>query len=135
MAVQAPTEEGQRPVSDSQSNQSLPRAEVLRRKADFARVARRGRRVPGPNLCLTAAESTTDAPGRRIAFLLGRGISSAVDRNLLKRRLREVYRLNKNWFPAGFDYTVRASATAAGLSCSSLSAEVHTLARRFAGAR
>jgi len=130
MAVTAPTErKGQRPVPECEPDRSLPRSEVLRRKADLERVNRRGCRVSGPALSLAAARSSV--PGRRVAFLLVRGTRRAVDRNRIKRRLREVYRLNKHWFPAGFDYCIRAKSDAAGVSSAALASELRALAERL----
>jgi ribonuclease P protein component len=70
-------------------------------------------------------------PDRRIAILLARGIRSAVRRNRLKRRLREVYRLHKDWFPAGNDYSLRALPDAAELRFRHLEQHVRRLSERI----
>lgn len=116
--------------------EELKRYEILRRQADFQRIRQTGRRVSGPVLFLHCAPQpdapaqTTDAalPERRVAFLLNRGIRTAVARNRLKRRLREVYRRNKDWFPKGHDYLLSASPRAAGLDNRQLAVAVERLA-------
>ncbi len=68
---------------------------------------------------------------RRIAILLPRGIKGAVRRNRLKRRLRGVYRLHKDWFPAGNDYSLRALPDAAELRFRHLEQHVRRLCERI----
>jgi len=91
--------------------ESLARTEILRRRRDVARVRRVGTKTGTRFLSLRCApnpDSPTDNPAaadpppRRVAFLLPRGVGNAVARNRLKRRLREVYRRNKEWFPTGY---------------------------------
>jgi ribonuclease P protein component len=67
---------------------------------------------------------------RRIAFLLGRGFGCAVERNRLKRRLRETYRRNKDWFPAGYDYILSPTPAGSGLPVARLEAETRKLTSR-----
>ncbi|MEO0079160.1 MAG: ribonuclease P protein component [candidate division WOR-3 bacterium] len=115
--------------------ENLRRSEILRRKRDLDRVMRLGRKVSGVNLHLRyISQPETDRSGaippRRIAFLLTREVRGAVARNRLKRRLREIYRRNKDWFPAGFDYLLLARGQAANLSFAALSDETEMLARR-----
>lgn len=70
-------------------------------------------------------------PTRRVAFLLNHRIKGAVIRNRLKRRLREIFRRNKEWFPSGFDYVIKAGANAAELNFHRLAEELHSLAERI----
>jgi ribonuclease P protein component len=109
--------------------ETLARAEILRRKRDVSRVRRLGAKTGTRFLSLRCApnpESPTDntpasvpAP-RRVAILLPRGIGNAVERNRLKRRLREIYRRNRDWFPAGQDCIIRPGTAAGKLSFAEL---------------
>jgi len=120
--------------------ESLARAEILRRRRDVVRVKRLGAKTGTRFLSLRCApnpDSPTDnpassvAPTRRVAFLLPRGVGNAVERNLLKRRLREIYRRNKDWFPAGYDCLVQPTVAAGRLSFAELLEQVRSAAARM----
>lgn len=116
--------------------ETLGRAEILRRKRDMDRVMRRGTRIAGPALYLRFApreaepDDNRTAPARRIAFLLARRTGNAVARNRLKRRLREAYRRNKEWFPVGFDYLLHVTPAAARLDYPGLLVHTRELAMK-----
>ncbi len=106
----------------------------------MARVRRLGAKAGTRFLSLRFApnpDSPTDnpdqsaTPTRRVAFLLPRGVGNAVARNHLKRRLREIYRRNKHWFPAGCDCLVQPTVAAAKLSFAELLEETHLAAARI----
>jgi len=106
--------------------ETLKRSEVLRHRADVNRVMS-GRRIGGAALYVRFSPRppdpvapTTAAATRRIAFLIPRGVRGAVSRNRLKRRLREIYRRNKDWFPPRCDCALQVSPQAARLAFSEL---------------
>jgi len=69
-------------------------------------------------------------PDSRVAFLLPSRAGNAVERNRLKRRLREIYRRNKDWFPAGCDSLIQPTVAAARLSFVELLEETRQVAAR-----
>ena len=122
--------------------ESLARSEILRRRRDVSRVRRLGAKTGTRFLslrCAPQADSPTDnsgpsdLPPRRVAFLLPRAVGNAVARNRLKRRLREIYRRNKDWFPVGFDYLVQPTAAAGRLSFAELLEQTRQTAARILG--
>jgi ribonuclease P protein component len=79
----------------------FPRSARLLRHADFERVYKLGRRHFSASLtafyllrpATEAARSATSGP--RIGFTVGRALGGAVQRNRMKRRLREAVRLSR----------------------------------------
>jgi ribonuclease P protein component len=66
--------------------------ERLKRRAEFLRVAGKGRKAPMPGLVLQALARGDDGPAR-IGFTVTRKVGNAVVRNRARRRLKEAARL------------------------------------------
>ena len=64
----------------------------LKQRADFLRVAARGRKTPMPGLVLQALRREDDAPAR-LGFTVTKKVGNAVVRNRTRRRLKEAARL------------------------------------------
>ncbi len=64
----------------------------LKRRAEFLRVASKGRKAPSPGLVLQALLRADDAPVR-LGFTVTKKVGNAVVRNRTRRRLREAARL------------------------------------------
>ena len=86
----------------------FPRSARLLRHADFERVYKLGRRHFSTSMTVfywqrpqtaPAGETSAGASGPRIGFTVGRALGGAVQRNRMKRRLREAVRLTR--LPAG----------------------------------
>lgn len=67
--------------------------ETLKKSRDFDRVFRQGRSVVGPEMVLYVLRRPR--PPRRVAFCVSKKLGTAVVRNRMRRRLREVYRRNR----------------------------------------
>jgi ribonuclease P protein component len=87
---------------------TFPRSARLLRHADFERVYKLGRRHFSASMTVfywqrpeagSAAAKAPAASGLRIGFTVGRALGGAVQRNRMKRRLREAVRLTRP--PAG----------------------------------
>lgn len=75
---------------------------MLKDFRDFQRVYRQGRSVANRYLILYWLEN--DGQGRRFGFSLSKKLGKAVRRNKLRRRLKEICRLNLPWFSDNCDY-------------------------------
>ena len=77
------------------------RAQRLRRRGDFQRVFARRHRAGDRNLLIYARNN--DLPHARLGVMVSRKLGRAVTRNLLKRRIREAFRLNQHDLPQDLD--------------------------------
>ena len=79
--------------------------ERLKRRADF-RAAAAGARVPGSAFVLQARRRA-DEGAVRVGFTVSRQVGKAVERNRVRRRLREIVRLaDAGKLQAGHDYVL-----------------------------
>lgn len=82
---------------------SIPR---LKRRKDFL-ATQKGRRLRGPYFLLEAIERSDEEDTVRVGFTVTRKQGNAVERNRIRRRLKEAVRLNAALpFPAGHDYVL-----------------------------
>jgi ribonuclease P protein component len=115
----------------------------LSKSADFERVYRKGRSVASRHLVLYAFPRDADNAGSeagdqqaRLGVSVGRKVGGAVERNRVKRRIRETFWSLAEELPAGHDFVVVARPSALGLiedqGSSGLRADLSELAGRLA---
>lgn len=74
-------------------SQSFPKSARLLKRADFLRVYEHGRRHFGPHMTIFYLDSSTNRHPR-IGFTVSRALGKSVERNRIRRRVREAVRLN-----------------------------------------
>ena len=128
----------------------LPQQSRMRRAEDFRRVLRTGRRAGGSVLaghlllpvgpdCAagTPGEVLSGSPAK-VGFVVSRAVGSAVVRNRVKRRLRELMRGRLASLPRGCLLVLRAHPAAASARQADLAADldlvIGRLLRRQVGA-
>jgi ribonuclease P protein component len=83
--------------------------ERLHNKSDFTRVFVEGRRFHKEGVTMWAFRRPSGAAQKpRLGLAIPKAYGRAVDRNRLKRLLREVFRLNKYRLPEGVDLVFSA---------------------------
>lgn len=91
----------------------LPVGKRVRQKKDFSKIQRYGRRFAADNLQLQCLENRQDET--RIGIIVGTKFSKkAVERNALKRKLREIFRQELKNIKAGADIIVSVRGKASG---------------------
>lgn len=117
--AEAPSREGSQAAHSvmARSAGAGPRAGRgrLSRSADFDRVFRTGRSHAGPDLVLYVFPRGDEAPSR-LGLSVSRKVGGAVERNRVKRLLREAFALESARLPSGTDAVVVARPGAGGLA-------------------
>jgi len=106
--------ESNRGVNRGSSKVAFPRSARLLRHADFERVYKLGQRHFSSLLTVfylaqQGAIAGTKVPatlGLRVGFTVGRALGGAVERNRIKRRLREAVRLSRVPLAVGADVVI-----------------------------
>ena len=121
----------------------LPQQSRMRRPEDFRRVLRTGRRAGGSMVAGHLLLVGSDGPVRsgdpaKVGFIVSRAVGSAVVRNRVKRRLRELMRRRVASLPGGCLLVLRAYPAAASARQEDLAADldlvIGRLLRRQVGA-
>ena len=98
---------------------TFPHSAHLLRHADFERVYKQGRKHFSQSMTVFYLQrqgegsNASSVCGLRVGFTVGRPFGGAVQRNRLKRRLREAVRLSKPWPRAHVDVVVHPKKVAA----------------------
>ncbi len=114
----------------------LPRAQRVRKRAEFVRIQGSPVRVTTRHLLLLLAVTLPGSlsPLPRLGVVASRKVGPAVVRNRCKRLVREAFRLHPEVFPAGLDVVVIVRPGTHLLGLADVSAEIAgaspTLARR-----
>lgn len=76
-------------------------SQSLKKNHEFRRIYARGKSAVSPFLVLYCRRNGRSV--NRVGITVGGKVGNAVKRNLVRRRLRECYRVNENRFAAGYD--------------------------------
>jgi ribonuclease P protein component len=108
---------------------TFPKSRRLTRPAEFEDVKKNGR-VHRDRLLVLGILSVNDADPFRAGFVTSRALGSAVVRNQVRRRLREIVRKHQREIIAGIWIVTIARAGAAAASYQELEVEWLRLAKR-----
>ena len=104
---------------------SFPKGLKLRKRSEFLRVSREGRRLSGKILaidCRRFGEKET-----RLGITASRHYGDAHERNRFKRLVREAFRNSRSELPLGFELNVFPRKEAKGVSFEALRSEFSSL--------
>jgi ribonuclease P protein component len=104
--------------------------ERLRQRAEFLAAAR-GAKVATAAFVLQALDRADGGPVR-VGFTVSRKVGSAVERNRVRRRLREIVRLSAAaWLRSGHDYVLIGRRAALSLPFERMSEDLEKALRRL----
>ncbi len=103
--VSANAPNGSGDVSGHNRGAGFPRNARLLRHADFERVYKQGRRHFAAHLTVFYLRREA-GEGARVGFTVSRALGGAVDRNRMKRRLREAVRLHGTGIAVAVDVVI-----------------------------
>ncbi|MGH9355561.1 MAG: ribonuclease P protein component [Terriglobia bacterium] len=118
-------------MNGGQPSRCFPKAARILRRADFRRVYEEGRR--GSARVCSIFYRSNGLPLTRLGITTPRALGKAVVRNRIRRRLREIFRLNRNAFPPGLDVVLNPRPIVATLPMGQLTREVLALFPRAPG--
>ncbi len=107
MSADAPKRSVEQPAA--KAGASFPRAARLLKHSDFERVYKQGRRQFSSHMTvfyLRQAETASPEQSARVGFTVGRVLGGAVDRNRIKRRLREAVRQRRSLLKGAVDVVI-----------------------------
>ena len=114
-----------RPAAERR-DETFPKRERMRRRTEYLRCYREGRRRHGDLVILYAAANELDHP--RLGITVSRKVGNSVVRHRVKRRIREIYRRwsERTQLPA-MDLMVHVKPTSAQAEFSALKKELTRL--------
>lgn len=106
----------------------LPRACRLAHKADFDAVYREGRKRSSREFAVFLRANGSQVS--RFGWSIKKALGTAVRRNRIRRRLREIVRLHRRKIAGGWDVVIHPRASAATADFAALAAELMKLLPR-----
>lgn len=107
------------------SNFSLRRAERIKKSAEFIIIYRKGARKESRHF--KVAILGNNLSWSRLGITVGKKIGNSVQRNHIKRRIREYFRLHKALLPASSDIVFTAKTGADRLLYAGIASEIDRL--------
>ena len=87
----------------SSSGFSFCYQEKLHKQSDFNKVLKNGKKITNNFVTIFILKRNDEDTIRRIGLVTSRKVGNATQRNLAKRRLREIFRTNKHKLTPGLD--------------------------------
>jgi ribonuclease P protein component len=104
---------------------SLKRAERIKKSAEFIIIYQKGARKESRHFKVAILRN--NLPWSRLGITVGKKIGNSVQRNHIKRRIREYFRLHKALLPASSDIVFTAKAGAYHLPYGDIAHEIDRL--------
>ena len=110
--------------------QRFQRVDRLKERYEFKRAQLSGRRIHTPHFLIVVLPNAVQ--NTRLGITVTKKVGTAVQRNRIKRVVREVFRRNRQLFPASHDLVFIAKRGATEIDYSSLLEEIGRASRKLA---
>lgn len=110
---------------------SFPKCERIRKRSEYLALQGQGRKVQSESFLAFGRRIPEERPGR-LGVTVSKRVGTAVQRNRVKRLIREAYRRNK-CLPPGADVVIVAKRTALSLDLRRAESELVRLLKRLFG--
>jgi ribonuclease P protein component len=112
-------------ATQTQSHGKFPKSHRLLRHSDFERVYKQGRRHFAAHMTVFYLQRTDhELKGARVGFTVSKALGGAVQRNRIRRRLREAVRLGGVSTGGAVDVVINPKRSALTANFNDLQAEV-----------
>jgi ribonuclease P protein component len=101
----------------------------LKKRYEFRRAQLSGRRIHTPHFLIVVQPNALQ--NTRLGITVTKKVGSAVERNRIKRVVREVFRRNRELFPASHDLVFIAKRGSTGIDYGSLLGELNRAAKKL----
>ena len=102
---------------------------TLKKNSDFRRLYSKGKSAATPYVVVYCRRSRGE--GNRLGYTVSTKLGHAVVRNRVRRRLREIYRLNAHRFKTGYDIVIVARSRCVGAEYAKMEQSVLTACRKL----
>ncbi|UCF48867.1 MAG: ribonuclease P protein component [Myxococcales bacterium] len=113
----------------SDKPQRFRRADRLKKRYEFRQAQLSGRRIHTPHFLIVVQPNALQ--NTRLGITVTKKVGTAVQRNRIKRVVREVFRRNRHLFPAGHDLVFIAKRGSTDIEYGALLNELELAARKL----
>lgn len=107
---------------------AFPPSIRVRKREDYLRLKSHAKRTAAASIVMLTMPN--NSPTARLGLIVSRRYGDAVRRNRFKRIAREVFRLNRESFPAGTDFVFQPRGKASEIDFDVMKAEMLSLVMR-----
>ena len=117
-------------AGDVSEGQTFAKADRLRKRREFLEVQHEGRKIHSRDLLILVCSRADTS--QRVGITVSAKVGRAVQRNRVKRVLREVWRRHRCIFPRGLDVVLIAKRSAVDVTLADLTLQFQDVGRRLA---
>jgi ribonuclease P protein component len=108
----------------------LPRRERVRKRREFVAIQGHGKKLHTDSFLVFVRARAGDERPARLGITVSKKIGGAVERNRVKRLVREAFRRHKAFFPHGLDVVFVAKRAAVDVGLQQVTREIDRLCRK-----